>query len=190
LGDKSGGKQPKLRRAVGGAIVAAVLLALLAQGHARQQSSTSRSEIAEFLIAAGLESAILMTDAQRAEILPYAHYAWTLGNVIGVFGEYALDGHSLQQVLIAEIANISQECEGRMLSGSQPPKRIGDATMVRFAVSCDTADGTIIVNGTLVHGPAVGTFIEHAGRASFTDEIRRADDLVAATIEGIYRRHE
>jgi hypothetical protein len=186
LGGKSGGKELRLKRFVGGAIVVAILLALPSQGHARQQSFTSRSEIAGFRVAAGLQNAILMTDAQRAEILPYAHHAWTLGNVIGVFGEYALEGHSLQQVLVAEIANISQECEGRILSESQPPQRIGDATMVRFAVSCDTADGTIIVNGTLVHGPATGRFVEHAGRADFKAEIRRADDLVAATMEGIY----
>jgi hypothetical protein len=174
-------------RVIGIGLLVIVLSAHPAQVHAQQQSFTGRDEIAEFLVAAGLENAKLMTDAQRAEVLPSAHHAWTLGDVIGAFGEYALEGHSLRQVLAMEIANISQGCDGRILSGSQPPKRVGNVTLVRFAVSCDTVDGTIIVNGTLVHGPMNGAFIEHAGKAAFTDEIRRADDLVAATIEEVHR---
>lgn len=161
-----------------------------ATGGTQSSSSTgetTRSQVAGFLAAAGLENAILLTDAQRAEAMPYAHYGWTIGNVIGAFGEYELEGRTLQQLLAAEIAGISQECEGQILSGSQPPKRIGDATMARFALSCGTVDGTMIVNGTLVYGSASVAVIEHFGTASSTDAIKRADDLVAATIEEIYR---
>jgi hypothetical protein len=49
-------------------------------------------------------------------------------------------------------------------------------------VSCDSIDGTIIVKGTLVQGDMRVVFIEHAGRAAFADEIKRADDRVAATL--------
>jgi hypothetical protein len=174
-------------RVVGIALIAAILVAHPVQIEAQQQTFTSRSEIAEFLVAAGLENARLMADARRTAMLPRAQHAWTLdNNIIGAFGEYLFDGHSLRQVVAAEIANISLGCEGRSLSGSEPPKRIGDATLVRFGVSCDSIDGTIIVKGTLVHGDMRVVFIEHAGRAAFADEIKRADDRIAATLEQIY----
>ncbi|HYZ26275.1 MAG TPA: hypothetical protein VE597_05165, partial [Geminicoccaceae bacterium] len=133
-----------------------------------------------------LEDATLMTDAQRQEIVPYAQHGWALGATIGAFAEYPLEGRSLQQVLAAEIAGLSERCEGRILSGSQPPKRIGDVTMARFALSCDTTDGTVIVNGTLVLGDASVAVIEHVGMAASTDAIKRADNLVAAAVEQAY----
>jgi hypothetical protein len=73
------------------------------------------------------------------------------------------------------------------MSGSHPSKRIGDAMMARFALSCKTVDETIIVNGTLVHGRASVAFIEHAGAVASIDAIKRADELVAAAIEQVYR---
>jgi hypothetical protein len=148
---------------------------------------TSRSEIAGFLAAAGLEKAVLLSDVQLAQSLPYAHHGWTIGNTVGAFAEYALDGRTLQQVLAAEIAAISERCEGQVLSGSQPPKPTGEITMGRFALTCTTVDETLVINGILVHGDASVVLIEHLGAAAFTDEIKRADDLVAATIEAVYR---
>ena len=150
--------------------------------------SLTQSEVAGFLAAAGIENATLMTDAQRQKTVPYAQHAWTLRATIGAFAEYPLEGRSLQQVLAAEIAGLSERCGGRILSGSQPPTRIGDITLARFALTCDFTDGSSVVNGTLVLGDASVAAIEHFGMAAFTDVIKRADDLVAAAVEQAYHQ--
>jgi hypothetical protein len=128
-----------------------------------------------------------MTDAQRAKLLPYAQYGWTIGDMFGALAEYPLEGRSLQQVLAAEIAAISQRCEGQILSGSKPPRHLGEIMMTRFVLSCDASDGTVIINGTMVTGNESVAIIEHVGMASSTDSIKRADELVATAIEQAYR---
>jgi hypothetical protein len=153
----------------------------------RSASSLDRSEMVGFRAAAGLENATLLSDAQLAETLPYAHHGWVIGNVFGAFAEYARDGRTLQQVLAAEIAGISERCEGQVLSRNQSPRPLGDVTMARFAVTCSSPEGAAVVNGVLVLGDANGVLISHFGGVTFTDEIKRADDLVAATVEEIYR---
>jgi hypothetical protein len=60
---------------------------------------------------------------------------------------------------------------------------------VTFAVSCDTTEGPVIVNGTLVLGNASVVTIEHAGMANSKDAVKRADDLVAAALEQMYRSY-
>jgi hypothetical protein len=149
----------------------------------------TRSEMAGFLAAAGLENATLMTDAQRAEFMPYAQHGWNIGTTFGGFAEYIVQERSLREVLAAEIAGLSQACEGQTFSGSQPPKRIGEVTMVRFGVSCDTSDGPVVMSGTLIQGDASGVVIEHVGSAASPDAVKRADDLIAAALELAYRSY-
>jgi hypothetical protein len=130
-----------------------------------------------------------MTDAQRAEIMPNVQYGWNTGATIGGFLEYVVEGRTLREVLAAEIAGLSQACEGQTFSGSRPPKRFGEVTMVRFGVSCDTADGPVVISGTLIQGDASGVVIEHVGTAASTEAVKRADDLIAAALELAYRSY-
>jgi hypothetical protein len=147
-------------------------------GGSSNRLASAADQVAGFLLAAGVESATMMTAEESREIWGVDHVAWRVGQGWGAIFTDPLNGQTPEAFVSGVMSTLGSDCKGAFASGSKPAPA---GSMRRFFSACRGETYTLHTLGVSVffEDGEVLTIVHIADDAGYP-AIADADERVSA----------